>query len=166
MSKKKDSFKDKITSTKVLTIVFLLLVVFVLILGGFLVYKRVTRKPDANMFIAILNKEKRYSFHINSDGLAEDYYLLKITNYRGPNVLDKDINYTITISNPTENILSVKRLEDFKEIGNELMVNQESTKIEKQNLKKNKKNEIWYKLSFSKVNKEKDNDLISVVIES
>ena len=168
MSKKKkeSSFKDKITSTKSLTIIFICMVVLVLILGGILVYRSINKKPSANMFIAIMDKDKRYSFHINAEALEDNSYLLKITNYRGDNVLNKDVNYSITISNPNDSILSVKRLDNFEEVGKELMMEQDSTKIENQILKKDEKNEIWYKISFSKIKKKDKKDLISVVIES
>lgn len=166
MSKKKN-FKEIITSTTSLTVIFVFLLVFVLILGGFLVVRKMNKKPDANMLIAITQKEKEYSFHINAYALKDtDKYLLKITNYRGPSINKEDITYSITFENPTDSELSVKKLVNFKEVGDELMVDKKNTKIVDEKLNKNEKNEIWYKISMKKVGKIKNNELVRVLIES
>lgn len=163
--KKKE--KEGLFSTKTLTIVFVCMFTFVIVLGGFLVNRKLNEDPNANMLIAILEKEKRYSFHINASALAEEEdYLLKVVNYRGDTISQEDVNYSITFSNPTDCKISVKKIENKKEEKEELMKDQESTKVSEQKLEKSEKNEIWYKISVVKKGNLKNNDLIGVSIES
>ena len=140
---------------------------FVLVLGGFLIHRKLNEKPKANMLIAVMEKGKKYGFHINAYALADvDEYLIKVVNYRGPTINQEDINFSITFSNPTDSKISVKRLKNMEEVGEELMNNQESTKIVNQKLEKKKENEIWYKISVVQKGNVKNNDLIDVLIES
>ncbi len=165
--KKNKSIGEILTSTKSLTIIFVALFVFVLVLGGFLVARKMKENPKANMVIAIMNQEKNYGFYIDANSLREkDSYLLKVTNYRGPSINEEDVNYSITFSNPTDGTIAVKKLVDFKEVGEDLMIEQDGTKIVDEKLKKGEKREIWYKVTLTKKGNIKEKDLISVLIES
>ena len=165
--KEKSSLKEKILCDKSLIIIFVFMLTFVLVLGGFLIHRKLNEKPKANMLIAVMEKGKKYGFHINAYALADvDEYLIKVVNYRGPTINQEDINFSITFSNPTDSKISVKRLKNMEEVGEELMNNQESTKIVNQKLEKKKENEIWYKISVVQKGNVKNNDLIDVLIES
>ena len=165
--KEKSSLKEKLLSDKSLIIFFVFMLTFVLVLVGFLIHRKLNEKPKANMLIAIMEKGKKYSFHINSFALADvDGYLIKVVNYRGPTINQEDINFSITFSNPTKSKISVKRLKNMEEVGEELMENQDSTKVDNQKLEKEKENEIWYKISVVQKGDVKNNDLIGVLIES
>ena len=165
--KKEVSFKEVLTSTKSLTIIFIGLCVFVFVLGGFLVSRKMNQKPEANMLIAVMEKEKSYSFHINAYALKdEDSYLLKVVNYRGDSIINEDITYSMTITNPTDSEISIKKLDNFEEVGDELMVDPKESKIVDEKFNKNEKNENWYKISMTKKGNLKENELIRVLIES
>lgn len=165
--KEKSSLKEKILCDKSLIIIFVFMLTFVLVLGGFLIHRKLNEKPKANMLIAVMEKGKKYGFHINAYALADvDEYLIKVVNYRGPTINQEDINFSITFSNPTDSKISVKRLKNMEEVGEELMNNQVSTKIVNQKLEKKKEKEIWYKISVVQKGNVKNNDLIDVLIES
>lgn len=115
MSKKKITNKKKlkITSDKILLIIFILLLILVICLGIKVYNKKQTEKSKivANLVIPIINIDKERNLSLNvSELVKDDEYILKITNFRADNINQEEISYSITIENYSTAKIEIKKI--------------------------------------------------------
>ncbi len=167
MSKKKITNKKKlkITSDKILLIIFILLLILVICLGIKVYNKKQTEKSKivANLVIPIINIDKERNLSLNvSELVKDDEYILKITNFRADNINQEEISYSITIENYSTAKIEIKK--DNNE--QNLMIDQSATIIEDLKLKSKIKDESYYYIKATSKEKLKDTDKINIKIAS
>ena len=121
--------KLKITSDKILLIIFILLLILVIFLGIKVYNKKQKEKSKivANLVIPIINIDKERNLSLNvSELVKDDEYILKITNFRADNINQEEISYSITIENYSTAKIEIKK--DNNE--QNLMIDQSATIIE------------------------------------
>ena len=140
--------KLKITSDKILLIIFILLLILVIFLGIKVYNKKQKEKSKivANLVIPIINIDKERNLSLNvSELVKDDEYILKITNFRADNINQEEISYSITIENYSTAKIEIKKYNNEQN----LMIDQSATIIEDLKLKKLDKidiNEIVLKI--------------------
>ncbi len=167
MSKKKitNIKKLKITSDKILLIIFILLLILVIFLGIKVYNKKQKEKSKivANLVIPIINIDKERNLSLNvSELVKDDEYILKITNFRADNINQEEISYSITIENYSTAKIEIKK--DNNE--QNLMIDQSATIIEDLKLKSKIKDESYYYIKATSKEKLKDTDKINIKIAS
>lgn len=167
MPKKKITNKKKlkITSDKILLIIFILLLILVICLGIKVYNKKQTEKSKivANLVIPIINIDKERNLSLNvSELVKDDEYILKITNFRADNINQEEISYSITIENYSTAKIEIKK--DNNE--QNLMIDQSATIIEDLKLKSKIKDEAYYYIKATSKEKLKDTDKINIKIAS
>ena len=165
--KNKNSKKKNIDKTSViLLIVFITLCVTVCILFGLVLHKNkeMSKNPTASIVIPVIKKDNKMTFSLDLYSMKEkEEYIFKVTNYRGNNVNDFDINYSIYIKNDTDAKLELYR------VGNEkvnLMDNIVDNEIKGFKLYKNEKEDIYFKVVVSNLKNVKKKELASIMILS
>ena len=165
--KNKNSKKKNIDKTSViLLIVFITLCVTVCILFGLVLHKNkeMSKNPTASIVIPVIKKDNKMTFSLDLYSMKEkEEYIFKVTNYRGDNVNDFDINYSIYIKNDTDAKLELYR------VGNEkvnLMDNIVDNEIKGFKLYKNEKEDIYFKVVVSNLKNVKKKELASIMILS
>lgn len=163
----KNSKKKNIDKTSViLLIVFITLCVTVCILFGLVLHKNkeMSKNPTASIVIPVIKKDNKMTFSLDLYSMKEkEEYIFKVTNYRGDNVNDFDINYSIYIKNDTDAKLELYR------VGNEkvnLMDNIVDNEIKGFKLYKNEKEDIYFKVVVSNLKNVKKKELASIMILS
>lgn len=163
----KNSKKKNIDKTSViLLIVFITLCVTVCILFGLVLHKNkeMSKNPTASIVIPVIKKDNKMTFSLDLYSMKEkEEYIFKVTNYRGNNVNDFDINYSIYIKNDTDAKLELYR------VGNEkvnLMDNIVDNEIKGFKLYKNEKEDIYFKVVVSNLKNVKKKELASIMILS
>jgi hypothetical protein len=143
------------------TLAFLFVVV--LMLGMMVLVKKQEKKDNtANLVIPILEDGTHNSMKIDLSTLKDQEYIIKVTNYRGKVVNQEEVQYTITIRNDTNS-----QIEVIKDKENEnLMVDQEATRIEGVTLNSKKKQEDIYHIHLQPNQNPKSGDMITIEIAS
>ena len=162
--KKKTTIKDIVTSTKFLTIVFILLLILVVFLVIICSIKENNAKTDgfANMNFPILKEETSIEFSINAFTLSQtDEYIFKVTNFKDKKINKKKLDYTVTIENDTNSVISVT----VNDVGEDVMVNQKSTVLN-DSLKKDEKEAVFYHVKVISNGELDKKDLINIKINS
>lgn len=157
--------KLKITSDKILLIIFILLLILVIFLGIKVYNKKQKEKSKivANLVIPIINIDKERNLSLNvSELVKDDEYILKITNFRADNINQEEISYSITIENYSTAKIEIKK--DNNE--QNLMIDQSATIIEDLKLKSKIKDESYYYIKATSKEKLKDTDKINIKIAS
>ena len=122
------------------------------------------RVEEANVVVPLLKKDSSYNMSINLEELKKNKeYSIKISNFRQNTVNQEEVDYQILVSNESKAIIKVTKDQDE----NNLIKNQESTRIEGVSLKAKEKNYSIYHFSvIENKDKIKSNDKIDVTIKS
>lgn len=162
---KSSKLKNSITTERILLTVFILLLIIVAVLTFFVIKKKKENdnKLAANLVIPVIEKgtEENFSLNVNSFG-DEDEYILKLTNYRGKKINEKEISYAVTVENNSASEIEVTK----DDSADNLMIDQESIIIEDQKLKGKVKQDVFYHIKVTKKNDVKDDDRIYVKVSS
>jgi len=163
--KKKAKFNLKVflKSTFFLKTVFIFLLFLVIILA-FFVYKKnqeVEDIPEANLVIPIKDYDTEYSFAIELPSLAvEKEYVFKITNFRNDEVNAEEVYYDVSITNPTESIISVT-----KDSNNKRVVSADETSVfENIKLEDSDLDQDYYYVTIENLKKLESDDRILITI--
>jgi len=163
-NKKENSFKEFITSYKFLYSTLIILFVLVVVLG-ILVF-RASKKAEnekVNLVVPVLSTGSNNSLKVDLNAIYEHgKYVIKVTNYRGKEVNEEETKFSMIVRNSTKN--SIKIVKDNSE--ENLMVDQEATKIEDQKLRSKIKEETTYTFTLDENSKPEKNDLIDIEIIS
>lgn len=161
--KKKITIKEFLLSEQFLKIVFIALTALVLILLYFVYRKNKIDKDKvkANMVIPLKEFDNKYSFQIELKSLVDKKYLFKVTNYRGNDVNNEDVYYTLTVNNDTESVISVTKDDNKKVIGSKIIAETDAIKLDK-----GEKIEDYYYVEIENENKITDDEMIQIIIES
>lgn len=162
--KDKKGIKEIICSTPFQVVVFLLLLIFVIILGVLIHNKKnmTSYAFDSNMNLALFDIENSFTFGIDALALSkeENDYVIKLTNYKQDNILEEEIPYQLYIENLTDSIISVRK-NDSKE---NLITSQEKTLIDEVMPASSEKEETYFYLHMDSHNKLQAGDFIHVKI--
>ena len=125
---------------------------------------KIKRVEEANVVVPLLKKDLSYNMSINLVELKKNKeYSIKISNFRQNTVNQEEVDYQILVSNESKAIIKVTKDQDE----NNLIKNQESTRIEGVSLKAKEKNYSIYHFSvIENKDKIKSNDKIDVTIKS
>ena len=145
---KKVKKKSFFSSYLFLKIVFIILCFIVLGLLILIIYKKNTDNTiKSNMVISLINEDFDYDFSIDIDELRkQDFYVLKVVNYRGDNIISHDKVYNLSVYNEVGVGLSVF----FNDLDDNLMVSQDGTVITDIGLKGLAKQEDFYYFKLDK----------------
>lgn len=162
--KRKENIKTFFSSYKFLYSLFGILLVIVLILGILIFNKsREVKKNTANLVFPLLDKGINNSLDIDLYELTlVDDYSFKVSNFRQENVCEKDIEYSITVSNDTNTSIKISLSDSDKN----LMKDQKMTKIDGGKLVGNEKNYDIYHVSVLSLDNVKKGDKINIKINS
>lgn len=153
---------NKISYLYLAFVALLAIVVFL----GVKVYQtsKIKRVEEANVVVPLLKKDSSYNMSINLEELKKNKeYSIKISNFRQNTVNQEEVDYQILVSNESKAIIKVIKDQDE----NNLIKNQESTRIEGVSLKAKEKNYSIYHFSvIENKDKIKSNDKIDVTIKS
>lgn len=153
---------NKISYLYLAFVALLAIVVFL----GVKVYQasKIKRVEEANVVVPLLKKDSSYNMSINLEELKKNKeYSIKISNFRQNTVNQEEVDYQILVSNESQAIIKVTKDQDE----NNLIKNQESTRIEGVSLKAKEKNYSIYHFSvIENKDKIKSNDKIDVTIKS
>lgn len=159
--------KKSIDKTSIiLLMVFIALCVLVCVLFGLVLHKNkeMSKNPTASIVIPVIKKDNKMTFSLDLYSMKEnEEYYFKVTNYRGDNVNDFDINYSIYVKNDTDAKIELYR------VGNEkvnLMDNSVDNEIKDLKLYKNEKEDIYFKVVVSNLKNVKKKELASFMILS
>ena len=164
-TKNKKENKDKDISLIIMKIVFIALVILVCILLIVVINKKKENenKLFASMVFPVVEEKSTLPFSIDLTEVDEDdEYVFKVTNYRGDEVIDKDINYKITITNDTSAKIKLYRGKNNVD----LIKDQKSTVLIDLKLYKNEKEDIYFRVTFDNLDNVKKDDFINILIES
>lgn len=148
--KKKDKkldYKKIIANEKFLLGVFILLAIFVCILGCLVIKERNnTRVIDkTNIVLPIVEENATNTLEIDAYGLTKErFYIIKVTNYLDKKVNDEEFEYTIDVENETKATIKITKNEDETN----LIKNNKKTVITGQKLGKDDKQEDYYYVSI------------------
>ena len=162
--KKKLTFKDICTSYITLWIVFILLLLFVIVMGVLIYQKSKLGNEEAfaNMKVPILKVGEEVEFGINAYTLSvTDEYIIKISNHRKEDINKEEIPYKIEIVNNTDSVIQITKNDEKKDY----MKDQKNTVIEDV-LKKSEKEDIMYHVTVVSSQELNPKDLINVKISS
>lgn len=163
-NEKKDKKKKIINKDNYLYYIFFLLL-FIVIILGVLVFnaKKKNKLEKSNILIPIYEKGLTNELDVNTYELANSKeYSMKIANYKKDKVNKEELEYSITVVNESDAYIKITK-DDDKE---NLMVDQESTKIEGMKLGKNEKEYSIYHFSVIDKTKVKKDEKIHVKITS
>ena len=159
---KQTTASNKISYLYLAFVALLAIVVFL----GVKVYQtsKIKRVEEANVVVPLLKKDSSYNMSINLEELKKNKeYSIKISNFRQNTVNQEEVDYQILVSNESKAIIKVTKDQDE----NNLIKNQESTRIEGVSLKAKEKNYSIYHFSvIENKDKIKSNDKIDVTIKS
>lgn len=161
----KNKKEDKDISLIIMKIVFIALVILVCILLIVVISKKKENESKlfASMVFPVVEEKSSLPFSIDLTEVDEDdEYVFKVTNYRGDEVIDKDINYKITITNDTSAKIKLYRGKSNVD----LMKDQKSTVLSDLKLYKNEKEDIYFRVTFDNLDNVKKDDFINILIES
>lgn len=165
-TKNKKNKKGIDKTSIVLLMVFIALCVLVCVLFGLVLHKKkeMSKNPTASIVIPVIKKDNKMTFSLDLYSMKEnEEYYFKVTNYRGDNVNDFDINYSIYVKNDTDAKIELYR------VGNEkvnLMDNSVDNEIKDLKLYKNEKEDIYFKVVVSNLKNVKKKELASIMILS
>ena len=164
--KRKETEKEKRTY-KIMVGIFITLLIVVLILGILVFRQYEIHKNDINpdLVIPIKKEGAKEILNIDLNELSHDNkpYILKITNYRGNDISEVDVNPIIAIVNPTESKIKVSTT---KKGDNNLMVNQKTTIIEAETFTAGERSELYYFITLESKKNLKKGDLLGIQITS
>ena len=144
---KKLDYKKVVTNEKFLLGVFILLAIFVCILGCLVIREtNKTRVIDkTNIVLPMIEENAKNTVKIDAFGLTKErFYVIKVTNYRDKLINKEEIKYTIDVENDTKATIKVTKNEDETN----LIKNNKKTVITGQELIKGKKQEDYYYVSI------------------
>lgn len=162
---KKEQTKTLINKNNYLYIIFVVLLIIVIFLGIKVYQKSKTKQiEEADIVIPILKKDTSYEMNIDlQELLKKEDYSIKISNFRQDIINEEKIKYKITINNDSDANIKVTKDQDE----NNLIIDQESTRIEGVSLNANKKDFAIYHFSVeNKKNKIDKGNSINIRIES
>ena len=161
--KKKNNDKDM--SLLIMKIVFFALIVLICVLLVAVINKKKEQSKElvAKMTFPVIEEESKMPFSIDLTEVKEnDEYIFKVTNYRNDKVIDKDINYTITVINNTDSKIKLYRGKSNVD----LMKDQKNTEITDLKVYKNEKEDVYFRVVFDDLKNVKEKDMIDIIIES
>lgn len=126
------------------------------------VKKEEEKHPRANMSIPITKKEDTAEFHITTLSLSKERgYVFKLTNFSSEQVNEEEIPYQIVLENSSDSTISIEKLNSDQKwtLKDELMIDGET-------LKKEEKEEVFYRVKVITSKELKVKDLITVRIHS
>lgn len=161
--KKKNIKEIVFNKNNILYYLFFTLLIIVIVLGV-LVFRKTQEKNDtANMLIPILHKDQVNDLNIDVKELAKQKdYSIKISNFRQDILAEEEISYSITVNNTTGAIIKVTKDED----PDNLIVDQQSTRIDGMKFGNKKKEYSIYYFSIIDNKNVNNEDKISIKIES
>lgn len=146
-SEKKLDYKKVVTTEKFLLGIFILLAVFVCILGCFVIKEMNSNRviDKTNVVLPIVEENTNNTLEIDAYGLTKErFYVIKVTNYHDKDINKDDFEYSIDIENDTKATIKVTKNEDETN----LIKNNKKTVITGQKLGKDKKQEDYYYVSI------------------
>ena len=131
--KKKSIFKKIFTSYAFLISTFVILLIAVGILAFLVInYKPDPNKESADLFLPIIYSNTKNNIQVDlSELYRKGEYVMKITNYHGEKVNEEKIDYSILVKNAAKEHIRITKNEKT----DNLMTDQESTKIDNGSLK-------------------------------
>ena len=162
----KERIKKIITSTKFLSIVFVILLILVVVLS-FLAYNMRKENPDLKIkpkiIIPLIQENDQLGFSINAIELSQaSEYVFKITNYKKDKIIAVNIPYKLEIENGTDSVIEVFENDSNKD----LMQNKRSLVLDNQVMPGKEEKNIYYHIRMKKKGELKDLDTINVVINT
>lgn len=162
---KKLDYKKVVTNEKFLLGVFVLLAVFVCILGCFVIKEmngnRVIDKT--NVVLPIVEENTNNALEIDAYGLTKErFYVIKVTNYHNKEINKDELEYTIDIENETKATIKVTKNDDETN----LIKNNKKTVITGQKLGKDKKQDDYYYVSIVHDGGVVQNDTIKITFST
>ena len=135
-----------------------------MILGIMVFFKgREYKNTHANMVFPILEEKVHNTMNIDLNELKKKkQYMIKVTNYRGNSINQKEVVYSLTIHNNSDVTIEVLKGKDT----NNLMSDQKSTVIGDISLKSKEKQEDVYYIRIQDASKLKKKDKITIEIDS
>ena len=109
---KKIDYKKVVTNEKFLLGVFILLAVFVCILGCFVIKEMNSNRviDKTNVVLPIVEENTNNGLEIDAYGLTKErFYVIKVTNYHEKDINDEEFEYTIDIENDTKATIKVTK---------------------------------------------------------
>jgi len=162
----KKTFKEIITSTKFLSVVFILLLMLVVFLSVMAYSMRETNKDlkyKPKITLPLVQENDELGFSINALELAESKeYVFKITNYKKDKVIAVNIPYTLKIENGTDSIIEVYEDNSKKD----LMQNQRSLVLDNQEMPSKTTKDIYYHVKMKKKGTLHAQDMINIVVST
>lgn len=155
--------KKVLTTENILKFIFGLLLFVVIVLGIVVVKKSKEEKKikNANIVIPIIEATQQSIVQINAENL-EDKYIIRVSNYKD-NKINKDVlEYSVNIINNTSSDVIVTKNDNNKN----LMIDKNNTIIQKEQLKSNVKEDVFYYISVKNKNSIKNKEKIIVKVES
>ncbi len=144
---KKIDYKKVVANEKFLLGVFILLAIFVCILGCLVIKeKNNTRVIDkTNVVVPIIEENTNNTITIDALGLTKErFYVIKVTNYRDKSINKEELEYKIDVENNTKATIKVTKNDDETN----LIKNNNKTVVTGQKLIKDKKQEDTYYVSI------------------
>ncbi len=166
VQKKKTKTNKKVLDKrdKVLLVAFAALLVLVAVLLGVALNLKNSSNVKANITIPILTKTSTNELSVDLSEMTakeEKEYIFKVSNYKGKEVANTNITYTINIT-PSENA----SIELYKNSSKNNLLEGNNYTITKNSLPKSKKKEDEYHLIIKVKNTPAKNDRISLKINS
>ena len=155
--------KKVLTTENILKFIFGLLLFVVIVLSIVVVKKSKEEKKikNANIVIPIIEATQQSIVQINAENL-EDKYIIRVSNYKD-NKINKDVlEYSVNIINNTSSDVIVTKNDNNKN----LMIDKNNTIIQKEQLKSNVKEDVFYYISVKNKNIIKNKENIIVKVES
>ena len=163
----KKNWKTFFTSLPFLISTFCILLLVVIYLGV-LIYQKEKKKEesiDAHITVPVLKIGSNFEFGVDASLLVKEKnkeYIFKVTNYRGEELNDTEVEYAIVIENPTKTVISLT-----KEDGTDnLITDQERTVIEGEKLAGGEQKEVYYHLKIDSFEDLKTDDFITIQVLS
>lgn len=144
---KKLDYKKVTSNEKFLLGVFILLAIFVCILGCFVIKEKNKNRviDKTNVVLAMVEENTTNTLEIDAYGLTKErFYVVKVTNYRDKLINDKELEYSIDVVNDTKATIKITKNDD----DTNLIKNNNKTVINEQKLGKDKKQEDYYYVSI------------------
>ena len=155
--------ENKSSSDKLLLIIFILLLIVVLVLGIFVAKEKINNIENADISVPVYKEGQREVIIINVKELSKkESYIIKIRNYMNNKINSERLYYSLEVENNTKTKIKVTKNNSKKD----LMKNQSSTTIDGKKLKNDEEEEIFYKIEITEISKIKDDDVITVVVQS
>lgn len=164
-SKKKKTKKEYTKQDKVLFATFIGLIILVAVLGVVaLNMKNLTKNESSDIVIPVLeeNSESEISVEVSDmqQGDTKEYIFV-VSNYKGSTLLDSKITYDVDIT-PTEST----SVEVYKNDSSDNLITETDLLIENNQFENNKKTEDSYKVIIKAKNNPKEQEKITIKINS